>query len=89
MVSESTFQLCLLLFSSVFSPVGQDVPVSRCRHGGEGKVYAGQVQGEGPLAVGTIRRHAVVGAIVVDDPVMLGGRVQPRRVPAGGDIRDE
>lgn len=63
------------------SRVGQDVPVSRCRHGGEGKVYAGQVQGERLFAVRTISRHSVPGAIVVGDPVALGRRVQPRRIP--------
>lgn len=73
----SMFQLLLFFILRI----GKDVPVSRCRHGGEGKVYAGQVQGERSLAVRTIARHSIVGAIVVGDPVVLGGRVQPRRVP--------
>lgn len=84
---RSYLSLCVLpsiiLSLAVISPVGVDVPVSRRGHGGEGEIYAGQVQREGPLAVGAIDRHAVLGAVVVRDPVVLGGRVQPSRVPAG------
>lgn len=58
-----------------FLPVGQDVSVSRRCHGGESKIDAGQVQREGLLAVRTIARNVVHGAVVVDDPVALGSGV--------------
>ena len=56
----------------LFLRVGQDVSVSRRRHSGEREIYAGQVQREGFLAVRTIGRKVVLGAVVVSDPVALG-----------------
>lgn len=66
------FSFGVFLFSTILLPVGQDVSVSRRRHGGERKVYAGQVQREGLLAVRTIARNVVLGTVVVGDPVALG-----------------
>lgn len=76
MVSSTFFSLRrVFFFSALFVPVGQDVSVSRRRHGGESKVYAGQVEREGFLAVRTIARNVVLGAVVVGDPVALGSCV--------------
>lgn len=60
------------IFSTLSLPVGQDVSVSRRCHGGEGKIYAGQVQREGLLAARTIAGNVVLGAVVVGDPVARG-----------------